>query len=82
MEDEDVKRLASSADYARYQNLALKRCLQQMPEFRWCSVATCGSGQLVDGGELNSFFSCVACKVKTCYRHKGKRWNLANWLVL
>lgn len=39
-------------------------------ELRWCAHPDCGSGQEVEGGYANSFFSCFACTRKTCFHHR------------
>ncbi len=42
-------------------SIVLQEWVETKPEFRWCS-ASCGSGQLVGGGEAqNSFLRCEKC---------------------
>jgi IBR domain, a half RING-finger domain/IBR domain len=68
-----VQMLLTPAEYARFDDLLMKKTLQGMEEFRWCTAIGCGSGQLVEGGtESNSFFSCerAQCREKTCVRHR------------
>jgi len=68
--EDEVKRYCSNKDFARYCDLLLDYFLQQQEFFRWCSRPGCGSGQEVEGGNSNSFFTCSKCKFKTCYFHK------------
>eukprot|EP00906_Rhabdomonas_costata_P004641 RCo006828 len=67
---EDIRRAASAADFARFDRLVLNRFLQSQQEFRWCMAsASCGSGQLHEGGDAAPIMTCHKCKGKTCFTH-------------
>jgi hypothetical protein len=70
LEHVDVKRFATVADFQHYDEVLNKQTLQTMPEFRWCSRAGCGSGQLVEGADANPIMICVHCRAKTCFTHR------------
>jgi len=50
----------------------LKKCLQSMSDFYWCSKPDCGYGGL--GDPQLSFFQCEKCSTRTCFRH-GVVWH-------
>ena len=56
---------------------AMRRCLQQMPDFMWCAHPECGSGQetpgagagkAVPGGLRGMWMRCSSCRHQTCLR--------------
>jgi hypothetical protein len=66
-----IQSFLTTAGFTRWQELAFQEWVEGQPEFRWCSSPTCGSGQLVDGGETaSSYFTCMKCHNKTCMRHR------------
>jgi len=65
-----TKKIVSKQEYERYDLLRFNNFLKTSPDFRWCSGTNCGSGQEVDGGGSNSFFTCAKCLTKTCFHHK------------
>lgn len=66
----DIQKHASAADFEAYDKVLIKRSLQAMPEFRWCSRAGCGSGQLVEGADANPIMTCHHCRHRTCFKHR------------
>jgi len=71
LNSKDIQVFLSAEEFGRWETLASEEWAEAQPEFRWCSNATCGSGQLVDGGEdANSFFTCYKCRAMTCIRHR------------
>lgn len=63
----DVRRLAAAADFSRYDTLATRAALKDIPNFRWCLSTKCESGQIHDRSCAR--FRCVACRSKHCVRH-------------
>jgi len=63
----DVKRYASTDDFARYDTLATRAALKDMPNFRWCLSTRCESGQIHDPSCAK--FKCAACRSKHCVKH-------------
>lgn len=58
---------------------AMRRCLQQMPDFMWCAHPECGSGQetpgagagkAVPGGLRGMWMRCSSCRLQTCLHHE------------
>jgi len=70
VEEPDLKKIVDKAEYERYDLLRFNNYLKTLPDFRWCSRTNCGTGQEVDGGGSNSFFTCAKCSTKTCFHHK------------
>eukprot|EP01111_Echinosteliopsis_oligospora_P017147 TRINITY_DN7338_c0_g1_i1.p1 TRINITY_DN7338_c0_g1~~TRINITY_DN7338_c0_g1_i1.p1 ORF type:complete len:261 (-),score=47.06 TRINITY_DN7338_c0_g1_i1:21-728(-) len=67
----DLKSYLSEPQLKRLDELQFNEYVEQDPDFRWCASPTCGSGQIVEGGEEgNNFFTCIKCKEKTCVKHK------------
>jgi len=57
LEGKEISAFLSRAEFEHWDALVLQEWYEVQPEFRWCSSVSCGSGQLVDGGEAeNSFF--------------------------
>jgi hypothetical protein len=76
---EDVQHFASAKNFARFDQIAMRKCLQSMPDFCWCAHRGCGSGQetegkgagkAVEGGLRGMFMTCSACNRKTCLHHE------------
>ncbi|KAK1769404.1 hypothetical protein QBC33DRAFT_423841, partial [Phialemonium atrogriseum] len=63
----DVRRYASAADFSRYDALATRAALRDIPNFRWCLSTNCESGQIHDPSCAK--FKCAACKSKHCVTH-------------
>ena len=59
---EDVQHFASAKNYARFDQLAMRKCLQGLPDFFWCAHG-CGSGQETEGKgpAWRSRAACAAC---------------------
>ena len=59
---EDVQHFASAKNYARFDQLATRKCLQGLPDFFWCAHG-CGSGQETEGKgpAWRSRAACAAC---------------------
>ncbi|GMH37965.1 hypothetical protein BSKO_05849 [Bryopsis sp. KO-2023] len=70
LEHADVKRRADRADFEQYDRILLKRTLEAMAEFRWCSRAGCGCGQLHADQERMPIIRCHACRAETCFTHR------------
>jgi len=62
-----VQQFGRPKDFERYDKLMLTKMLQELPEFRWCKKADCGSGQLHDGGDEYNVMTCHACQTVSCY---------------
>lgn len=72
-EETDLKKYLAKNQMKKWYDLAFQVFAKQQPDFRWCSKPSCGSGQIVDGGEeSNSFFRCYKCSTLTCVRHRIK----------
>ncbi|RIA86652.1 hypothetical protein C1645_828932 [Glomus cerebriforme] len=69
IEHDDVQRIVNNDLFERYDGLALKQALSNMPDFRWCKNAGCGSGQIHSGGDKEPIMTCKACGEKSCYTH-------------
>ncbi|CAG8434092.1 5293_t:CDS:2 [Diversispora eburnea] len=65
----DVKRIVTKKVFERYDTLTLRKTLQNMPEFKWCKNASCGSGQIHFEGDNAPIMTCEACNSKSCYTH-------------
>ncbi|KAK3947457.1 hypothetical protein QBC32DRAFT_84315 [Pseudoneurospora amorphoporcata] len=63
----DVKRNASKSVFKRYDELATRAALGDIPNFRWCKSAKCSSGQIDDVRCVR--FKCKACKTSHCIKH-------------
>jgi len=63
----DVKRNASPETFARYDTLATRAVLKDIPNFRWCLSTSCESGQIHD--ETCAKFKCVGCQARHCIVH-------------
>ncbi|KAM7208084.1 hypothetical protein V8F20_001630 [Naviculisporaceae sp. PSN 640] len=63
----DVQRYASISTFTRYDELATRAALKDMPNFRWCLSTTCKSGQIDDASCTK--FKCKACKTSHCIHH-------------
>jgi len=70
LEYSDVKKHAGPLDFDVYEQVLIKQSLQAMAEFRWCSKAGCGSGQLVEGADANPIMTCHHCSHRTCFHHR------------
>lgn len=71
----DVQREATPAVFERFDQLLLRKMLQEEPCFRWCAHGTCGSGQIVEDLNLsnagwNTFLRCHQCHQRTCVYHR------------
>ncbi|CZT24950.1 uncharacterized protein RCC_10679 [Ramularia collo-cygni] len=62
LEESDIRKLARPASYAAYLDTKLKASLSVDPDFHWCIMPGCGSGQISSG----NIFTCTKCKVKSC----------------
>ncbi|GES79710.1 hypothetical protein GLOIN_2v1496646 [Rhizophagus clarus] len=69
IEYNDVQRIVKGNLFERYDSLALKQALSNMPDFRWCKNAGCGSGQIHSGSDKEPIMTCKACGEKSCYTH-------------
>jgi len=74
----DIQHFATSEHFERFDLLAMRRCLQQMPDFMWCAHPECGSGQetpgagagkAVPGGLRGMWMRCSSCRHQTCLHH-------------
>ena len=75
----DVQHFATPSNFERFDLVAMRRCLQQMPDFMWCAHPDCGSGQetpgagagkAVDGGLRGMWMRCSSCRRQTCLHHQ------------
>ncbi|KAG9014390.1 hypothetical protein FRB94_012796 [Tulasnella sp. JGI-2019a] len=69
MDYEGIRRDAHAHIFERYDMLTFRKTLQKMEDFRWCKVATCGSGQLHEGGATFPIMKCGGCKALSCFVH-------------
>ncbi|KAK0733426.1 hypothetical protein B0T26DRAFT_624713, partial [Lasiosphaeria miniovina] len=63
----EVKRFASGETFVRYDGLATRAALKDVPNFRWCLSTTCESGQIHD--DTCPTFKCAACDFSHCVAH-------------
>lgn len=61
----DVQLLATPEVFERYLDTCLRLCMADDPNFRWCALGSCPSGQVHDGLQGN-IFTCVECGHKSC----------------
>lgn len=64
---EDVREFAPSHIFRKYDKLSAKAALETIPNFRWCIMKGCKSGQVHE--EASNKFRCVACKRSHCVEH-------------
>lgn len=66
----DVKRYASPETFERYDTLATRAALEDIPNFRWCLSTTCDSGYIHDG--TCPKFKCQKkkCGTRHCVKHE------------
>ncbi|KAL0468624.1 hypothetical protein QR685DRAFT_309225 [Neurospora intermedia] len=67
LEFADVQRNASKSVFRRYDDLATRAALGNIPNFRWCKSSKCNSGQIDDVRCVR--FKCKACKNSHCIKH-------------
>ncbi|KAK3941518.1 hypothetical protein QBC46DRAFT_258409 [Diplogelasinospora grovesii] len=63
----DVKRYASRQTFDRYDVLATRAALKDIPRFRWCLAPECESGQIHD--DKCPKFKCAECRATSCVTH-------------
>ncbi|CAG8619459.1 24280_t:CDS:2 [Cetraspora pellucida] len=69
MERYDVKNIVTEELFKRYDTLAFKTAIQNIPEFRWCKDP-CGAGQIHIGEGKAPIVKCENCGSESCYIHK------------
>ncbi|KAK3388837.1 hypothetical protein B0T20DRAFT_86585 [Sordaria brevicollis] len=62
-----VRRNAPRSVFKRYDELATRAALGNIPNFRWCKSAKCNSGQIDDVKCVR--FKCKACRASHCIKH-------------
>ncbi|KAF1811049.1 hypothetical protein P152DRAFT_459926 [Eremomyces bilateralis CBS 781.70] len=62
----DVKKFADPEDFERYDQLQTRAALNDLPNFVWCIGPHCDSGQIYDGSEFATIFTCAACEYRAC----------------
>lgn len=75
LDEQGIKQYGRPKDFERYDKLLLNKTLGEMPDFRWCKEASCGSGQLHDGGPVHeggfgrswNCMTCDKCKKRSCF---------------
>lgn len=66
----DVQREAAAEVFRRFDDLLIRRQLDEDPLFCWCAHG-CGSGQVLDGAATrNTFMTCEQCRRRTCAFHR------------
>ncbi|KAI1370683.1 hypothetical protein F4677DRAFT_347709 [Hypoxylon crocopeplum] len=65
---ENIRAFATRDTFDRYDTLAMKDLLSNLPEFAWCLNSACNSGQIYPRGCERG--RCQACKHQLCVRHK------------
>ncbi|KAG8770592.1 hypothetical protein FRC12_004173 [Ceratobasidium sp. 428] len=53
----------------RYEELLLRRALQDDPNFVWCKNPGCDAGQLHEGGDADPIVICHVCRTWSCFTH-------------
>ncbi|KAF2691867.1 hypothetical protein K458DRAFT_6566 [Lentithecium fluviatile CBS 122367] len=69
----DVKAFADPTLFFKYNELATKASLEEVPGFRWCLTRKCDSGQ-VHLEEKGPKFVCIRCNGEYCVVHQV-RWH-------
>jgi hypothetical protein len=65
---EDVRESAPAHVFRKYDKLSAKAALEAIPNFRWCIMRGCKSGQVHEGSTRR--FRCVSCKKSHCIEHE------------
>ncbi|CAH1764551.1 11462_t:CDS:10, partial [Entrophospora sp. SA101] len=65
----EIKNLVKKDLYERYDKLALRKALQQIPDIRWCKNSKCGSAQSHIGSDSEPILTCGNCGTKSCFVH-------------
>jgi hypothetical protein len=68
MEPHEVRAFLDRPLHDMLEKAQLNKCLQGMPDFRWCAKPGCGYGGLASAED--SFYTCDKCRGRTCYRHR------------
>ncbi|CAJ0825230.1 3551_t:CDS:2, partial [Entrophospora sp. SA101] len=69
LDNYEIKNLVNDNLYQRYDELALRKALQQMPDIRWCKNPKCKSAQSHIGSESEPILTCRDCGTKSCFTH-------------
>ncbi|KAJ3092380.1 hypothetical protein HK102_007986 [Quaeritorhiza haematococci] len=69
MQHHEIQALATPPVFHQFDQLLLKKALRELPDFRWCKRATCGSGQDHIGGRKYPIMTCAACHFRSCFTH-------------
>jgi hypothetical protein len=70
----DIKKWASPATFARYDQLRLRDTVSSDPKFIWCSNPACTAGQVHASGAEAPIVICQSCGTRTCFRHQ-RAWH-------
>ncbi|CCX31495.1 Similar to Probable E3 ubiquitin-protein ligase ARI9; acc. no. Q9SKC3 [Pyronema omphalodes CBS 100304] len=62
----DLRRVADSELFAKYERETLKNVLRNLPGFFFCLGAGCEYGEELDNGVKEGIFVCKACNSRTC----------------
>ncbi|KAJ9142103.1 RBR-type E3 ubiquitin transferase [Pleurostoma richardsiae] len=65
---DDVRKHASREVFVRFDDLATRAALKDMPNFRWCLSPKCESGQIF-GSDNCAKSKCEACGYRQCVHH-------------
>ncbi|CAJ0642136.1 11449_t:CDS:2 [Entrophospora sp. SA101] len=69
LDNYEIKNLVNDNLYQRYDELALRKALQQMPDIRWCKNPKCKSAQSHVGSDAEPILTCRDCGTKSCFTH-------------
>lgn len=62
----DIQAFALPRTFDRYLDNCIRLCVSNDQDFRWCTSASCTSGQVHDAGLNGNILTCVKCKRKSC----------------
>ena len=76
LEHHEIYRICNHDEVGRltfegFDNLLVRRTVEDMDGFIWCTGENCGSGQIHVGGNDTPIVRCTGCRAKTCFVHKS-----------
>lgn len=64
---DDIQRLADRETFDRYDQISLRKAVEEDKNFVWC--LKCNSGQLHKSGQSQPIVRCRACGFRSCFKH-------------